>query len=98
MYKCFSCTLLVFLGAPFVFLMKFIYLYIYIYIKEKKNRKKKKNDEPSTNIYLEGFSMKSNPRISSTPRALSCKMTLERLHRLISGFVESSSFSKSLSG
>jgi hypothetical protein len=76
-----------------------VHLLIYIYIyKRKKNRKKKKNDEPSTNIYLEGFSMKSNPRISSTPRALSCKMTLERLHRLISGFVESSSFSNSLSG
>lgn len=54
--------------------------------------------EASRNIYLDGFSMKSNPRISSKPRALSCKMTLERLHRLISGFVESSSFSNSLSG
>ena len=42
--------------------------------------------------------MKSNPSMSSTPKALSCKMTLERLQRLISGIVESSSFSNSLSG
>jgi len=48
--------------------------------------------------YLEGLSIKSNPTISSIPRAFSCKMIFERLHLLISGLVESSNFSNSLSG
>lgn len=40
--------------------------------------------------------MRSNPNISSTPRALGCKMTFERLQGLISGLVEFSCFSNPL--
>jgi hypothetical protein len=46
-------------------------------------------------IHLDGFSIKSKPMISSIPRALSCSTTFERLHRLISGIVDSASLSNS---
>lgn len=50
------------------------------------------------NIYLDGFSMKSNPIMSSMPRAFSCNTTFARLHLFISGMVESLSMPNSDSG
>lgn len=47
---------------------------------------------------LFGFSIKLKPAISSIPKAFSCKITFERSHLLISGTVDSSSFSNSVSG
>lgn len=50
------------------------------------------------NNYLDGFSMKSYPIMSSMPRVFSCSTTFARLHLFISGMVESLCMQNSDSG
>lgn len=70
----------------------------YIFYISKPCLKKHIISRKNIGFHLEGFSMKSNPMISSTPRAFSCSTTFERLHLFISGTVESISLPNSLSG